>query len=141
MIGRLLHIDAQGREIAPSNHAISKTDLEAYYAEHYNWIGARTSVAHFTVVAPAGHTLDTSATLNSVLDVAELVFMNSTVGGRIAVLIPTPKISMFKADEETVDPVAAAALITAIQNNLTSGGGYPLDTFIAGVRRRLMQSR
>jgi hypothetical protein len=73
-----------------------------------------------------------TASYPSVALAAALTFV--CADGTLAVLkIPAPVVGLFLADGQTVDPVAAAAVITACVGSLVSSTGSPTTAYVSGV--------
>lgn len=68
-------------------------------------------------------------------DVAVLVFQ-TVAGGRVVVVIPGPKASIFDAGGNTVDPTNAdiISLIASVVGTLTDSGGNLVTAYSTGVR-------
>lgn len=62
---------------------------------------------------------------------AQLVFQTAT-GGLIRVTLPAPHVGIFKADKQTVDPVAIAAFIAAAIGQLADQNGNVATAYIGG---------
>jgi len=75
-------------------------------------------------------------------DVADLAFQGNGGHGTLHVLVPAPIDAMFLGDLETVDPVAIASLITAIQTfGLMPDGGTSVGSYLYGFRRKLTERK
>lgn len=91
------------------------------------------------VTAPASP--PTNAAFASAADRAALVFVCAD-NTQTTVIVPAPKLSIFKADGETVDPanVLVVALVTAaIAAPIQNPSGSPVTALVAG--QRLPRSR
>lgn len=74
------------------------------------------------------------ATYQSVRDSAKLVF-TTAAGNVVTLTVPAPKSSFFLADQETVDPTAAATIIAAALLVLTDEAGNAVTAFQGGFRQ------
>lgn len=74
-----------------------------------------------------------AAQFQSVRDWAILTFATS-VGGLLTITVPAPIAAMFKADLETVDPAAIAALIAQVISDVVDINGNPVVSYVGGVR-------
>ena len=75
-----------------------------------------------------------SATFKSVSDSAVL-FFQTDCGSLLSLTVPAPKQVLFLADMETVNPVAAAAIIAACVGRLTAPDSSTAQFFVGGQRR------
>lgn len=91
------------------------------------WEGTLTPVAS----APA------AATFSGVADYASLRYADA-LGAEAQLTLPAPKLAIFQADQQTVDPAnaAIAALNAVVIGNLVTAGGLNVTTFLGGLRRR-----
>src|SRR5579872_3622825 len=72
-----------------------------------------------------------NAQYNSVKDYAVLYF--ATAGtSLISITLPAPQVSIFFADQETVNPAAIASLISAVVGTAVDSGGNVATAFVAG---------
>lgn len=77
----------------------------------------------------------TAAIYAGVTDRAELLF-STAAGGYYKVQVPAPVASLFLADQETVDPTAAATIITEAIASVVTPDGTALTAYVAGTRLR-----
>jgi hypothetical protein len=87
------------------------------------WTGNQTTQAPTT----------TAAVYQTIYDVAQLTF-TTAAGSLVTYNVYAPVSSLFLADQETVDPVAAAALITAALATLEDSAGNAVSAYISGIR-------
>lgn len=74
-----------------------------------------------------------AAQYQSVTDWAILSFLTSA-GNLLTITVPAPIAGLFKADQETVDPVPAAALIAQVIADVVDINGNPVVGYVGGVR-------
>lgn len=79
--------------------------------------------------------LTANATYNSVLDSALLSFENGS-GGITKLLLPAPKLSIFAADRQTVDPAQIATLIADVLAHGLDSDGNALVSYLGGFYAR-----
>lgn len=60
-----------------------------------------------------------------------LIFADGS-GSQGRLIIPSPKVSIFMPDNETVDPTTITTLIADAIGNLLSGSGNPVTVFVGG---------
>ena len=77
-----------------------------------------------------------SATYKSVSDRAVL-FFQTDCGSLISLSVPAPKQALFLADLETVNPVAAAAIIAACVGRLVAPDSSTAQFFVGGNRAKI----
>jgi hypothetical protein len=73
----------------------------------------------------------TVATYPTVRTVAVLLFKDA-IGSTARLYVPSPKASLFDSTGDTVDPAAAAGIISAALGNLVSGAGQTVSIFEGG---------
>lgn len=76
----------------------------------------------------------TAATYPSVRDSAKLLFVTGA-GNAVSLTVPAPVASLFLADGQTVDPAAAATIITDALAALTDEAGNAVVAFQGGFRQ------
>jgi len=140
MICRPVYFDAQGHVLAPQFYCADQSHGQALLNAISGYTHSGLSVARFTVVA-AESTATTPGTYSSIYDAAELNFNTLTSSSRVRIYVPAPASTMFKPDQETVDPSAIGSLISAVLANATDPGGVALYQFTGGVRRHFPPAR
>lgn len=76
----------------------------------------------------------TNAVYPSVRDSAKLVFVTA-LGNTVTLTVPAPVSSLFLADGQTVDPTAAATIITDALAALTDEAGNAVTAYQGGFRQ------
>lgn len=81
----------------------------------------------------AGSASPPGNTYRSVWDSALLTFTDGA-GNLTDITLPAPLTSVFKADQETVDPTAITALISAVVGTAVTNAGGVVTAYVAGTR-------
>lgn len=97
------------------------------------------SLADWINVNETGFTINTTpvpstGTYQRVADCASLMFTSAS-GDKCVLQLPSPKSTIFMADQQTVDPAQITTLVADCIGVLTTNSGDPVTAFVGGYRR------
>lgn len=124
----------------PANERTRGSDFATAVALLTNAALERAKGPYTTVPSPPAY--GTQDVFGSIEDKAVLTFVDAD-GGLHRMQVPAPKVSIFKADQETVDTANTdvAALITLVLAELKTRDGIGFISMPAGLRQRRKQRR
>lgn len=131
---RMSWVDAKGWRLAPSLEVNDETLAATIAGDMAALSNATNDTIYFTTVESGVGFAGADNVYQSVYECAKLTFASSVDGGRVFLLIPAPSTSLFLADQETVDPSVASALIADVLATVQTTGGNPVDSYVGGYR-------